>query len=217
MAPAGISPIESAAGQAARGGGTEITVGAGGEVLVNGESLADLAPELRQWLEVHAKVSPKLATLPIYVWPDRAASAARVAEVAAAVPHGREVRLAFLGPAPAIAADAAALVKQPEIAALRDRVTRLDPGQRAAFLAGEIQKAVGTCAPLVEAFGSVATVAADQKGAYLARAAPAALKKCGCAVGDLDVIVYAMLQIFGEWDRPMRWVPVAQAASVMGK
>lgn len=216
MAPRGITPIERPGGDEL-GPGTEVTIGPDGEVAAYGEPIHELTPGLREWFDTHDKVARETASQPIYLWPDKAVSAERVAEVAAAMPAGREVRLAFLNPAPPVSTAAAKLVQKPAVAAVRDRVMKLDPSQRAVAIAREMQKAVGTCAPLVKAFGKVATIAADGKAAFLARAVPAALKECHCGVGDLDMVEYLLLQTFGEWDRPMRWLPVAQAASVMAR
>lgn len=149
----------------------------------------------------------------MYLWADREARVAAVVDAIAALPPGLERRLVVLDPTPP---------PQPAVRLLQSAGVRklqadlrpgvVNPSERATVLAKALQGAVAPCAPMVRAFGDV--VGEEDKGGFLAREVPAALRACNCAMVDVDVVEYGVLAMFGVYDRWPRALPLPAEAEL---
>ncbi len=214
--PARVHLVESDKGSPVREPGVTIAVDRDG-MTVDGELVERVEPDLRERLARQGEMMEALGeALSIYIAADASTPAPRVAEIAASAPEGVDVRFVLLGPARGGAAYEQELLAVPAVQQLHRDMDSVDPSRRAMQLAQSVEQAIGTCTPLIRVFGQIAALAPADKGAFLAREAPAALRQCKCNVGDLDLLEYAMLAVMGAFDRPLRWIPVADAAAVLG-
>ncbi len=214
--PPGISAIESSEGTPIEGYGPQLVLGKDDTLSLQGRllrSIDELGNELALTVEM-ARASGR--TEPLYIWVDQASAAARVASILAVVPAGMEARLVLVGPEPSLSEYERELLDIPRVQTLRQEIDDLDPADKATTLAQRMQVAVGSCAPLMKAFGSVASTDGTSKAEYMAKAAPEALRACACEVADLEFIEYTLLAIMGAFDRPLRSIPASEAASVLG-
>ena len=216
--PAAIAPVESTKGRPADRHGPVLVVEARGAMTFNGETMTRIEPDLRDRLGVEAKLMRMTErSAPLYVWADRATPAALVAQIVAIVPKDFEPRFLLAGPLPARSAYGDELMRDTEVSEFRRDVPGLDPAEKAVLIARNFEKAIGTCAPLIKAFGEIAAMDASQKGSFLADASPRAVRECKCKVTNIDLLEYLMLTILGAYERTVTWIPAAQAASVLPK
>jgi len=187
-----------------------------GGVSMNGERLQNIESDLAERLAAEVETMRMMGRSgPLYIWADVATPAATVATIAAAAPDGLATRLALAGPEHTETQYEAALLANPNVAKLRRDTDAVDPSQKAVIVAERVQEAVGLCAPLIRVFGDIAGVEASKKAERMAIGAPAAIRECGCNVADLDMIEYTLLAILGAFDRPIRSIPAAEAASML--
>jgi hypothetical protein len=84
----------------------------------------------------------------------------------------------------------------PEIhARFTAKIEALDPSERAVTAARELETLVAPCAPLKEAFGSVAAEAPDNRCAKLMRSAVKAIVSCDCPTWTPEL--FSWLQVLG--------------------
>ena len=214
--PPDIAPIESTKGEPVREYGPVVVVRRDGGVSMNGERLQSIETDLADRLAAEVETMRMMGRSgPLYIWADVATPAATVATIAAAAPDGLATRLALAGPEHTETQYEAALLANPNVAKLRRDTDAVDPSQKAVIVAERVQEAVGLCAPLIRVFGDIAGVEASKKAERMAIGAPAAIRECGCNVADLDMIEYTLLAILGAFDRPIRSIPAAEAASML--
>jgi hypothetical protein len=213
--PPAITPIESSAGTPLQGAGTQLLVGADGDITLLGARLGGIE-ELRERLDLELAMMRHDGRIgPLHIWADRAVPLARVAAVAAAAPEGLEVRLAFAGPERPRSAYEDELLAVPRVArSLEELEGAADYSQKALLAAAMMEATIGLCAPLVKVYGDVAGVAAEKRNQFIAAQAPEAIRECGCEVADLERLEFLLLWNYGAFDRPARSVPPAEADHV---
>ncbi len=219
--PAEIEPIESPRGEPVQWGGAVVVLTRDGAITLDGEPVAEaeLGEQLAAWRRMREQMAAtSRAMAAVYVWADRAADPAKVARIAAAAPAALPARLVVVG-AQHVADDyEKALLGHATVAGFRDQLATADePSNRAVMVAEHISNAVGLCAPLIRVFGNTAGIEASSKGEYLAKGAPSALRECDCGVADLDLLEYALLAVMGAFERPVRTVPIAEAADLLAR
>ncbi len=195
---------ETRAGEVVRVPGYVLTIDAGGGLELEGDRISR-PEEIKERIERprHSRVERKV----VYLWADREARVTAVVDAIAALPPGLERRLVVLDPTPP-RQPAPRLLQSAGVKKLHADLESgtAGPSERATVLARALQGAVAPCAPLVRAFGDVAGV--EDKGGFLARETPAALRACNCAMVDVDVVEYAMLAMLGVYDRWPRALPL---------
>lgn len=214
--PVGLTPIESSKGSPVESYGSTLVIESDGAFVFQGQQVANL-DDLKDRLTVELdRILASDRGRALYIWAQASTPAASVAHLVSAVPADFDARLALVGPERPLSDHDAELLNNPRIQRLRDEIDDLDPAQKAATFAKQIQAAVGACAPLIRVFGSVASTPGTSKAEYMAKAAPEALRDCQCQVADLDTIEYALLAVMGAYERPVRSIPAIDAASVLG-
>jgi len=203
LAPTGLDPIESSAGAVHDTAGPSITVRKDGGLTLDSSppmKIEELALQLAEQAERYPQAAPLL------IWADRAAPAELVGKVAAVAPAGRPVRLMAVGPERPREPYDADLEATPGAAAAR-AAAALAPSERATEIAGQMERAIGSCGALARVFESVGSEPPEGKARHMARAAPRALRECDCKAADIDAIEYVLLSLFGAYERPVRWFP----------
>ncbi len=201
---------ETRAGEVVRVPGYVLTIDARGGLELDGDRITR-REEIKAYLERprHSRVERKV----VYLWADREVRVAAVVDAMAGLPPALERRLVVLDPTPP-PQPAVRLLKSAGVKKLQAdlRPGAVNPSERAAVLAKALQGAVAPCAPMVRAFGDV--VGEEDKGGFLAREVPAALRACNCAMVDVDVVEYGVLAMFGVYDRWPRALPLPAEAEL---
>lgn len=189
-------------------GGTVVVITAEGEANLSGRQRAD--GTLAEQLELERQMYPERAGQPFYLAPRAGTPASAVLRATVVVAaNTREARLLVAGPMPEQVPSDEQLLAVPEVAALRRDLAGADPSQAATLIASALSEAIAPCTPVIKLFGSVATVAPEDKAAVVAGAADAA-RECNCQMADLDVFEYAILAALDAFERPGRWIPVPE-------
>ncbi len=204
-----VTPPELPAGRRIVFAATAIVVNRDGAVSLEGNTLGADRAALREQLTARLARTVDIATPDLYVVAEAATPVRVLDEVLAAVPEGFELKLTGLGPALELTPYHRQLQEQPWARALDAELRTADPSSAAVELSRRMERALGTrCAPLTRVYGSVTTE--EDKGSYIARETPIALRACQCAVAEPDVLEYLLLAVFGAYDRPQRWIPLVR-------
>jgi hypothetical protein len=154
------------------------------------------------------------ARTPLYLLADGRARVGAVEAIAARVPAGFDLRLVVLGPMPHPVGYDAAWRARPDVKAFFDGMAKhpAGAGDRAVFIAKQMQIATGYCTPLIRVFGQVASQSGESKGQFFAREAPRALAACDCKGVHLDLLEATLLGLFEAWSPAQRWLPLDRRA-----
>jgi len=145
---------------------------------------------------------------PLYYQVDAALPVSALAAVVSATPKGFQARL-LVGRPTAHESRAVPEGASPEVRALLDGLgENSDPAARASLLAKSLQAAIGLCAPLVELFGSLASLPPDEKQRALVSGFGRALRSCNCQGVDLDVLEVFLLEVSGAYRDAQGWLPL---------
>jgi hypothetical protein len=197
-------PPRSRSGHPVDRGGPRIEVEKDGRLLLDGELVRDpaaLTDELR--ISLLTRDDPGAAAPPIYVRADGRTSAAALGRIEAAIPAGFTVRrLLVEAPDPRRVPSPAQGVVQPRTSATV--LTYSEAMRRGLSGPG--------CLPIMRFFAHAAEGDQGDRGA---RGIPAALRECHCQVPDLDLAETALLQLYGAFERPLRWLPLPAAATLI--
>jgi len=204
--PGDVTPIESDRGAHLDQRGPQVIVKRDGTVVFNGEPLGAIETDLRDRLAIEREIRPDVRAL--YVVADREAPASVLARVLAGIPEGLEPRLVVQGPRRPMLDYDTGLLRTASVKDFAAAVEREGPSQKAVFVAETMERAVGTCAPLMKAFGGVAGLEPDGKMRFMAEAAPRAMLECQCKLADVDLFEYVMAALFDAYSAPVRWVPL---------
>jgi len=129
----------------------------------------------------------------LYLQADGALPVAGVAKLLKDLAAKRQLRLVVSGPPPA---PQLPFPDSPAWAVEELEVARAATDDRARLLANAITKAITGCAPLIEAFGQVASADPGSKADLLNRKVPAAIATCNCQgadVGAVELLVAAVV------------------------
>ena len=209
--PADASPPDSPRGKLIDAPGVAIAVMRDGKVLIPGQKLS--IAEGRQLIEEQYRRALEAAGLgrgpahpwPLYIWADRDAPAASVADLLIGASDRWSFRLLVKGegPAPAIDAD---LLARPAVKKVAAATPPAEP-EATEVLARHLRDAAEPCGAV-----SIAIAASLTEGgptterALLAGKIPKAVVSCGCELTDLDVFEYTMLALSGALDKPLKWI-----------
>ncbi len=212
----GAPQLPAVPGQSAVPYGAVIQIDAAGEVSFEGRDLGNDRAALRQRVDAsreRAKVDRHALAITIaYLWADQALSVGVLMDVAKALPADLELRLVVAEPGTPQTPAAHLLADDGVKQLMRDLAASSSLGGRATTIAKALQTAIAPCVPLVRAYGDVAGV--RDKGAFMAREVPAALKQCKCEMVNVNVVEYGMLATFGVYDRTLGWLALPSAAEL---
>jgi hypothetical protein len=92
-----------------------------------------------------------------------------------------------------------------QLRATCDRLERSEAAERASLLADELARASGSCRPLADGFGALATMEPDARGAHFRRFLPDALRECRCGEGtDPSAMEYLAFVTLGGFEPELR-------------
>jgi hypothetical protein len=214
-------PLPVAHGQTSVPYGPVIQIDAAGKVRHDFRDLGTDRAALRKQIDAdrqRARLGRHgIAITVAYLWADKSLSVATLIEVARALPTDLELRLVVAGPGTPQTPGAHLLADDGVKQLMRDVATASrGVGGRASVIAKALQTAIAPCVPMVRAFGDVAGDGVD-KGAFLAREVPAALKSCKCQMVNVNVVEYGMLATFGVYDRTLGWLALPPAAELAAR